>query len=149
MNTGSFDMFDRVNITDSANRMYLRHYSPGFTSLEPLELALDSTTPGQLDDRLRLDNPERAHCNPWHTYRPTLQALTLRDVPLAGIILASSVLSRGYWPARRARIVPSAGHEIRKPCAAGRTEAQSCTMDKSRQSKPSAEDSYIDVSIAK
>jgi hypothetical protein len=39
-------------------------------------------------DRLRLGNPKCAHCNPWHTYRfPTLQALTLRDIPLAGIAL--------------------------------------------------------------
>ena len=67
---------------------FLHTYSPGFTSLESLELALESTSPRELYNRLRLDNPERAHCNPWRTHRfPTLQALTLRDIPLAAIAL--------------------------------------------------------------
>jgi len=67
---------------------YLHNHSPGFHALESLELGLQSSTPGKLYDIIRLDNPERAYCNPWHIYRfPTLQALTLRDIPLAGVAL--------------------------------------------------------------
>jgi F-box-like len=74
---------------------YLHNHPPGFTSLESLELALETTTPGELYDRLRLGNPERAHCNPWRTYRfPTLQALTLRNIPLAGIALGQLPMLR-------------------------------------------------------
>ena len=69
---------------------HLHTHFPGFTTLESLELALEPTTgtPGELYDRLRLDHPERTRGNPWRTYRfPALQALTLRDIPLAGIAL--------------------------------------------------------------
>jgi hypothetical protein len=56
--------------------------------LESLELALKHSTPGELYDRLRLNDPVRVYCNPWRTHRfPVLQALTLRDIPLAGIAL--------------------------------------------------------------
>ncbi|KAF8479666.1 hypothetical protein DFH94DRAFT_492128 [Russula ochroleuca] len=74
---------------------YLHNHPPGFTSLESLELALESTTPGELYDHLRLGNHERAHCNPWRTYRfPTLQTLTLCDIPLAGIALGQLPMLR-------------------------------------------------------
>ena len=67
---------------------HLHNHPPGFAFLESLELALKHSTPGELYDRLRLNDPERAHCNPWRTHRfPSLQALTLRDIPLAGIAL--------------------------------------------------------------
>ncbi|KAI9507732.1 hypothetical protein F5148DRAFT_980922 [Russula earlei] len=67
---------------------YLHNHTPGFGSLESLELALRSSTPGELHDTLRWDGPERAYgqSNPWRTHRfPTLRALTLRDIPLAGV----------------------------------------------------------------
>jgi hypothetical protein len=74
---------------------YLHNHPPGFTSLESLELALESTAPGELYDHLRLDNHERVHCNPWRTYRfPTLQALTLRDIPLAAVALGQLPMLR-------------------------------------------------------
>jgi hypothetical protein len=67
---------------------HLHNHPPRFASLESLELALKSSTPGELYDRLRFNDPERAYCNPWRTYRfPSLRALTLRDIPLAGIAL--------------------------------------------------------------
>ena len=67
---------------------YLHKHAPGFTSLESLELALICATPGQLYDGLRLNEPERVSCNPWRTHRfPTLQTLTLRDIPLACVAL--------------------------------------------------------------
>jgi len=67
---------------------HLHNHPPSFASLESLELALKSSTPGELYDRLRFNDPERAYCNPWRTYRfPSLRALTLRDIPLAGIAL--------------------------------------------------------------
>jgi len=65
---------------------HLHNYPPGFATLESLELALQISTPRELYDYLRLNDPERAYCNPWRTYRfPALKALTLRDIPLAGI----------------------------------------------------------------
>ncbi|KAH9974521.1 hypothetical protein BJV74DRAFT_888936 [Russula compacta] len=67
---------------------YLHNHSPGFESLESLELALQSSTPAKLYDDLRWNHPERVYCNPWRTHRfPTLRALTLRDIPLAGVAL--------------------------------------------------------------
>ena len=65
---------------------HLHNHPFGFATLESLELALQFSTPRELYDYLRLNNPERAYCNPWRTYRfPALKALTLRDIPLAGI----------------------------------------------------------------
>src|SRR6266566_1167896 len=44
--------------------------------------------PRDLYNRLLLNDPERAHRNPWHTDRfPALLTLTLRDIPLPGIAL--------------------------------------------------------------
>ena len=65
---------------------HLHNHPFGFATLESLELALQISTPRELYDYLRLNDPERAYCNPWRTYRfPALKALTLRDIPLAGI----------------------------------------------------------------
>jgi len=67
---------------------YLHNHSPGFPSLESLKLALVSAAPRDLYNRLLLNDPERAHRNPWHTDRfPALLTLTLRDIPLPGIAL--------------------------------------------------------------
>ena len=65
---------------------HLHNHPPGFATLESLELALKFSTPRELYEYLRLNDPERTYCNPWHTHRfPALKALTLRDIPLAGI----------------------------------------------------------------
>ena len=65
---------------------HLHNHPSGFATLESLELALQFSTPRELYDYLRLNDPERAYCNPWRTYRfPALKTLTLRDIPLAGI----------------------------------------------------------------
>ncbi|KAH9970540.1 hypothetical protein BGW80DRAFT_1253960 [Lactifluus volemus] len=62
---------------------YLHNYLPGFAHLESLELALECATPGELYAGLLLNDPKRAYYNPWRTRRfPTLQTLTLRDIPL-------------------------------------------------------------------
>lgn len=67
---------------------YLHKHTPGFASLQSLELALICATPGELYDGLRSSDPERVYCNPWRTHRfPTLQTLTLRDIPLACVAL--------------------------------------------------------------
>ncbi|KAI9452127.1 hypothetical protein BJY52DRAFT_1294693 [Lactarius psammicola] len=67
---------------------YLHKHATGFASLQSLELALLRSTPGQLYDGLRLSDPEHVYCNPWHTHRfPSLQTLTLRDIPLPCVAL--------------------------------------------------------------
>jgi F-box-like len=67
---------------------YLHNYLPGFAHLESLELALECATPAELYDGLLLNDPVHAYCNPWRTRRfPTLQALTLRDIPLSCVAL--------------------------------------------------------------
>jgi len=74
---------------------YLHGHSPGFPSLESLKLALVSTTPRELYNRLLLNDPERAHRNPWHTDRfPALLTLTLHDIPLPGIALGQLPMLR-------------------------------------------------------
>lgn len=73
-------------ITDALT--YLHNYSPGFPSLESLKLTLLSATPRDLYNRLLMNDPERAHRNPWHTHRfPSLLTLTLHDIPLPCIAL--------------------------------------------------------------
>lgn len=67
---------------------YLHKDAPGLASLHSLELALTCTTPAKLFDGLRLTDPERVYCNPWHTHRfPALHSLTLRDIPVACVAL--------------------------------------------------------------
>jgi F-box-like len=74
---------------------YLHNHSPGFPSLESLKLALESATPRDLYNRLLLNDPERAHHNPWHTDRfPSLLTLTLRDIPLPCIALGQLPMLR-------------------------------------------------------
>ncbi|KAH8999931.1 hypothetical protein EDB86DRAFT_2802223 [Lactarius hatsudake] len=76
------------DIISSALSYLHKHDAPGFTSLESLELALVRSNAGQLYDGLRLSDPEHIYCNPWRTHRfPTLQTLTLRDVPLPCVAL--------------------------------------------------------------
>jgi hypothetical protein len=74
---------------------YLHNHSPGFPSLQSLQLALVSDTPRDLYNHLLLNDPERAHRNPWHTNRfPALLTLTLRDIPLPGIALGQLPMLR-------------------------------------------------------
>jgi F-box-like len=74
---------------------YLHSHSPGFPSLESLKLALVSATPRDSYNRLLLNDPERAHRNPWHTDRfPALLALTLHDIPLPSIALGQLPMLR-------------------------------------------------------
>jgi hypothetical protein len=74
---------------------YLHSHPPGFPSLESLKLALVAATPRDLYNRLLLNDPERAHRNPWLTDRfPALMTLTLHDIPLPGIALGQLPMLR-------------------------------------------------------
>ncbi|KAH9051819.1 hypothetical protein EDB87DRAFT_1661680 [Lactarius vividus] len=83
------------DIISSALSYLHKHDAPSFVSLESLELAL-------LYDGLRLGDPEHMYCNPWRTHRfPTLQTLTLRDLPaLRDLTLTLDLLSGRLEPLR-------------------------------------------------